>query len=181
MGAGKDRDRAQDLDRALAARAEDADFILNVGPAPRTGGLDDYREPLAAGARAGLPMVCANPDLIVMVGDRAADCAGKLAKHYEEIGGTVRWLGKPYPEVYETAMGLMNGVAADRVLAVGDSLRTDVAGALGAGIDCAFVPGGVHLAELGTPEGALPDAGLLEAMCRETGVRPTMALPGLVW
>ena len=74
-------------------------------------------------------MVCANPDLVVMHGARLALCAGALAQWYEEMGGQVRWHGKPYRSVYDSCTALLGIADQPRILAVGDSLRTDIAGA----------------------------------------------------
>ena len=76
-------------------------------------------------------MVCANPDLVVMHGAKLALCAGALAQWYEEEGGNVRWHGKPYRSVYDTCLALLGIADRSRILAVGDSLRTDIAGAAG--------------------------------------------------
>ncbi len=74
-------------------------------------------------------MVCANPDLIVMHRGKPALCAGALAEHYEAIGGMVRWHGKPHPSVYESCLPLLGIADKSRSLVIGDSLRTDIAGA----------------------------------------------------
>jgi ribonucleotide monophosphatase NagD (HAD superfamily) len=88
-------------------------------------------------------MVCANPDLVVIHGGRPALCAGALAEHYERIGGRVRWHGKPYPSVYDSCLALLGIVERRRLLAIGDSLRTDIAGAAGAGIASLLIAGAV--------------------------------------
>ncbi len=84
-------------------------------------------------------MVCANPDLLVIHGGRPALCAGCDREQYESLGGRVRWHGKPYPSVYNSCFGLLGVADRRRILAIGDSLRTDIAGAAGAGIDSLFV------------------------------------------
>ena len=68
-----------------------------------------------------------------------------------------------------------------RILAVGDSLRTDIAGAAAAGIDAAIVIGGIHAEELGAAEGAEPDADKLSQLCASEGLSPVAAVPGFVW
>jgi HAD superfamily hydrolase (TIGR01459 family) len=99
-----------------------------------------------------LPFVCANPDIVVERGDRLIYCAGAIAELYRELGGEVIFYGKPHRPIYERAMQLAaerRGHAAplDRVLAIGDSVRTDLNGALGFGIDCLFVTRGIHSEE----------------------------------
>jgi HAD superfamily hydrolase (TIGR01459 family) len=128
-----------------------ADFILNTGPAEWEDTIADYDPVLRESVAKGLAMVCANPDLIVMHGGKPALCAGALAERYEVIGGSVRWHGKPHPSVYESCLPLLGIADKSRLLVVGDSLRTDIAGAKAAGIDSLFVTGGVHAGEFADP------------------------------
>lgn len=116
---------------------------------------EDYRPILDIMKSRQLLLVCANPDLVVERGDRLVPCAGAIARLYEEGGGPVFWAGKPHRPIYERAMEL--GLAArggapirrERVLAVGDSLRTDIAGAAAAGLASLLVADGIHGEELG--------------------------------
>ncbi|HVV91847.1 MAG TPA: TIGR01459 family HAD-type hydrolase [Hyphomicrobiales bacterium] len=117
---------------------------------------DDYGDRLAALRARGLAMVCANPDRVVERGDKLIWCAGALAELYEGLGGTVVYAGKPYPAIYQAALALAAArrgaaPAQGRVLAIGDGIATDVAGAFAAGLPCLFVSGGIHGRELGDP------------------------------
>jgi HAD superfamily hydrolase (TIGR01459 family) len=147
-----------------------AEFILNTGPAGWDDTIEEYRAILAASCERGLKMVCANPDLTVMHGAKLALCAGALAVHYEEIGGAVRWHGKPYRSVYESCFELIGIDDRSRILAIGDSLRTDIAGANGAGIDSLLIAGGLHAKEF-APGGQLDLACIADASAA-AGVRP---------
>ena len=113
---------------------EDADFLLNAGPDEQRSQTDirEYEELLQDCVAHRLPMICANPDLEVIRGGQRILCAGSLALRYQMLGGDVRALGKPDPAIYDRALAILN-VPVGRVLAVGDSLRTDVAGAAGVG------------------------------------------------
>jgi HAD superfamily hydrolase (TIGR01459 family) len=96
-----------------------------------------------------LTLICANPDIVVERGDRLIYCAGAIAELYRELGGEVIFYGKPHRPIYQRAMQLAAeqlGRPAElgRVLAIGDSVRTDLAGAHGFGIDCLFVTRGIH-------------------------------------
>jgi len=124
---------------------DQADFILNTGP-------DDERDPtdpsafdveLRQAAGAGLPMLCANPDLEVLRAGKRIICAGLLAERYRNMGGRVVSVGKPDPRIYGPVLAQIKA-PRERILAVGDSLRTDMAGARAVGIDHAWVLGGVH-------------------------------------
>ena len=149
IGSERDLEIREGLDLDFVATPEAADFILNTGPAGWRDRVDDYA-PLLRRARArGLPMICANPDLVVNHGGELALCAGALAQYYETVGGVVRWHGKPYPSVYDTCLERLGIADRRRILAVGDSLRTDLAGAAGAGLDALFVAGGIHAREFG--------------------------------
>lgn len=110
---------------------------------------DDYRARLLPAAERRVPFVCANPDLAVHVGDDLLPCAGALAVFYETLGGPVVWTGKPHASAYATAFETARSirgaaVARDRVLAIGDAVRTDLAAAHGAGVDALFIASGLH-------------------------------------
>ncbi|HUA51225.1 MAG TPA: TIGR01459 family HAD-type hydrolase [Candidatus Sulfotelmatobacter sp.] len=157
-----------------------ADFILNTGA--DFGDTVETFEDLLQRARAReLPMICANPDLEVLMRGKREICAGALAVRYEALGGAVRYHGKPYRSVYEACFALLDDPPRERVCAVGDSLRTDIAGAAAAGIDSILATGGIHAEALGVGPGELPAPERLEALCVEVGVRPQMAAPGLRW
>ena len=156
-----------------------AEFILNTGPAGWDDTIEDYAPLLAACRECGLKMVCANPDLTVMHGAKLALCAGALAVHYEEIGGTVRWHGKPHRSVYESCFELLGGIDRSRILAIGDSLRTDIAGANGAEIDNLLIAGGLHASEF-APGGQL-DLDCIAEAAEAARVRPTLAAYRFNW
>ena len=182
MGPERDRPLFDGLALEQVTAVADADFVLNTGPDGVEETLQDYRPLLdAAGARR-LPMICANPDLVVMTLGRSMICAGTLARYYEEIGGRVRYCGKPDPAIYATCLALLGIADKRRVLAVGDSFATDVAGAAAAGLDCLFCSGGIHAAELGTRYGQSPDPARLDALVAVFhGLTPVAAIGGLIW
>ena len=123
--------------------------------------VDDYREALARMRGRDLWMICANPDIVVERGDKLVPCAGALAVAYEAMGGEVYWAGKPHRPVYDKALALgarllgVEEVPVARVLAVGDAIRTDIAGAAALGIDSLLVARGIHAAELNLEHGPL--------------------------
>ncbi|HYC01689.1 MAG TPA: TIGR01459 family HAD-type hydrolase [Azospirillaceae bacterium] len=182
IGPERDDDVYDSLaDRVRVESPEEADFVVNTGIDDFDETLADY-EPLLQRCRArGLPMLCANPDLVVHVGEQLVICAGELARRYEELGGDVTYHGKPHPGVYRRCFDLMGGIEPARIVAVGDSLRTDVAGANAAGIDSLLVTGGIHRDELGMPGGAMPDAALLARVLDAAGQRPTGLIAELAW
>ena len=146
LGPERDRNLLDGLDLDEARDPGTADFVLNTGP-------DDTRDPtdiaafepdLVAAAARRLPMICANPDLEVIRGGKRIICAGALAVRYGELGGgPVAWVGKPDPLIYQPILGRLS-LPLSRILAVGDSLRTDIAGAKAIGVDSCWVLGGIH-------------------------------------
>ncbi|HEY1795304.1 MAG TPA: TIGR01459 family HAD-type hydrolase [Stellaceae bacterium] len=170
----RDLEIREGLGLDFVATPDAADFILNTGPAEWENTIADYDPVLRASVARGLAMVCANPDLIVMHRGKPALCAGALAEHYEGIGGTVRWHGKPHPSVYESCLPLLGIDDKSRLLVIGDSLRTDIAGAKAAGIDSLFVTGGVHAGEFADPA-------VLETSLGELGLEPIGVTASFVW
>lgn len=113
----------------------------------------DYTERMAEWLARDLPLICANPDKVVEEGDRIVYCGGALADAYEDIGGRVMMAGKPFNPIYEQAGTMLNKaadrpLAKDRILAIGDSVRTDAMGAAQFGVDLLFVTGSIHADEL---------------------------------
>ncbi|UPJ51184.1 TIGR01459 family HAD-type hydrolase [Bradyrhizobium sp. 200] len=151
---GPDRDSSihRGLD-AVMAPLEQADYIVCTGLFDdETESAEDYRAMMLQAREHKLPLVCANPDIVVERGDRLIYCAGAIAELYRELGGEVIFYGKPHRPIYERAMALAaerrgQPTSLDRVLAIGDSVRTDLTGALGFGIDCLFLTRGIHSEE----------------------------------
>ncbi|MGE4482286.1 TIGR01459 family HAD-type hydrolase [Acidocella sp.] len=172
LGPPRDRDVFDTLNYEEAAAPEAADFVLNTGPDDELGPHDPalYRPVLSACLRAGLKMICANPDLEVIKGGERIICAGYLAQLYEADGGQVIQRGKPDAAIYQPTLDMLGTVPA-RTLAVGDSLRTDIAGAKAAGLDSCWVLSGIHAAQ--------PAQAPAEAAA--SGLHPAAILPGLSW
>jgi HAD superfamily hydrolase (TIGR01459 family) len=147
--------------------------------------VEDYRPQLEAMRRHNLLMVCANPDLVVERGHMILPCAGTIALAYEEMGGEVFYAGKPHRPVYRRALAVASDLAGDpipkeRVLAVGDAIRTDIAGAVGFGIDALMIARGIHAEELGLHKGDLVSDHVQDWVDRQP-VRPTAFTDVLSW
>ena len=176
LGPARDRSLIDGLGLVRVQDPAQGAFVLNTGP-------DDEREGEQLGAflpeldsclQARLPMICANPDLEIVRGGVRILCAGALAEYYEGRGGNVRWVGKPDPAIYDHALALM-ALKRERVLVIGDSLRTDIAGAKAAGMDAVWVLGGLHA---GAHE---RDWGRIEDEAGRSGLKPLAAIPRLAW
>lgn len=160
----------------------DADFILCTGPREAHHTLADYEALLTEAATRKLRMVCANPDRAVMRGEQREICAGAIAERYEEhFGGEVRWHGKPDPSVFETVLTDLGEPDRARTLMVGDTLHTDVEGAIAAGIDSIFITHGIHAPYLDAVPGEAPSDARLAELYAGHGVVPTYAMTGLRW
>ena len=167
------------------APAETADFVVCTGLFEDDRETPENYRPLLGRLRERkLPMVCANPDLVVERGDRLVYCAGAIADLYGSLGGDVLYAGKPHRPIYESALAKAAALRGRkpplaRVLAIGDSVRTDLAGASAFGIDCVFVTAGIHAEELGGREN--PDAALLASKFADAKVFPKAVMRRLVW
>ncbi|MGL6209504.1 MAG: TIGR01459 family HAD-type hydrolase [Paracoccaceae bacterium] len=125
---------------------------------------DDYRATLLLAKTKGLPMLCANPDIIVDLGEKRLYCAGAIAQAYEKIGGKAFYFGKPHPPIYDLArrrLMTMTDRSDPQILCIGDGITTDIQGGMAEGLDTLFVTGGIAAAEFG-PDSANPNKGLLE-------------------
>lgn len=155
------------LSLALTDSPDDADLILLAGSRGDEMDLVSYRSKLSGAAARKVPCICTNPDITMMtpVGKRFG--AGKIAKLYEELGGSVHWIGKPHKMIYQAALALLGDVNPERVLCIGDSPAHDIAGGQSAGLQTALVRTGIHA------EDADAD---IEAECKRLGVMPNFFL-----
>jgi HAD superfamily hydrolase (TIGR01459 family) len=181
LGPDRDRPVLEGLPLITVAEPGEADFVLNTGP-------DDHRNPsdmnefepiLRDCAAHQLPMICGNPDLEVIRGGVRVLCAGALAVRYQELGGDVRSIGKPDPAVYRQVLEQL-GMPKERVLAVGDSLRTDIAGAASAGLESCWVLDGLHGEAIRRADGTY-DPAEVRAEAVAAGQTPVAAVARFAW
>jgi len=186
IGPPRDEPLYEGLGLRIVKEAEEAAFILCSGPYHEERETpEDYRLLLTSALGRGLEMICANPDLMVQKGDVLIYCAGAIAALYESMGGRAIMAGKPHAPIYAKALHeaeRLLGRAPDprRVLCVGDGAGTDVRGAELQGLDCLFLWGGVHAADMdatATASSAELAASFLET--HKTSAR--YAMPELVW
>ena len=135
---------------------------------------EDFRPTLLYAKQKGLKLLCANPDLIVDRGAHRVYCAGAIAELYTQMGGTSLYFGKPHPPIYDLARRRLAKLGVDvpdgRILAIGDGVRTDVAGAAGEDLDCLFISGGLAAEETGTTRQPEPEK--LAAYLQEVQLAP---------
>lgn len=179
LGPERDKPIFEGLDFAFG-NADDSDFVLCSGPFDdETEGPEDYRDMLEALRARDVEMICANPDIVVERGDRLLYCAGALCELYEAMGGRVIYAGKPHGPIYDTALAALDEAAGGqvtrrRVMAIGDSVRTDLMGAHGMGLDALFIIAGIHAGESDGPDA-------LARLFADAGARPKAVLPALKW
>jgi HAD superfamily hydrolase (TIGR01459 family) len=185
LGPIRDRSVFDGLDLDLREHPEGTGFCVATGAKMNEERVEDYQEDLDKGLALGLPMICANPDIWVPVGDILAICAGAFAEYYEGKGGDVNWHGKPHRPIYTQLFAELEAVGASanpaRTLAIGDGLHTDVAGAAGAGIASALLVGGVHAPVLKLNWRGKPDRDALTTLIDNSDAKPDHVLRRFAW
>jgi HAD superfamily hydrolase (TIGR01459 family) len=181
LGPDRDINVYADLDYERVMKVAEADFVLNTGPVEFEHSLTDYESVLQEAAARHLPMVCANPDKVVMRLGVPVVCAGAIADRYRQLGGQFIERGKPDPAIYPPCLELLGISDRSKILAVGDALHTDIAGANAAGIDALLITGGIHAAELGVTWGENPSPEKLNQLYRQHGQSPIAAMAAFRW
>ncbi len=181
LGAATAPDLLDGLEVATVGRVEEADFLLlaSLGdPPPPAAAFDPL---LRAAAGRGLTLVCANPDLEGITPQGRQIAPGTIALRYRDLGGPVVMLGKPHPFVYRRALARLRPLPPARVLAVGDSLAHDVAGAHAVGLDSLLILEGLHGEELAGDGGRAGPEAALRRLAAAHGAAPTYALARFAW
>jgi HAD superfamily hydrolase (TIGR01459 family) len=176
-----DRSTVADLPLDVVDRVDDAEFLLLAG-VEDAARLEDFGAPLEAAAARGLPMVCANPDIVAVLPDGGFGMApGAVAHHYEQLGGRVRYVGKPHRPIYQACLEALGDVPRAEVLTIGDSIAHDVAGGASMELDTALIMSGIHSRMFDLARGASANRAALEQLAREYGVLPRWVLPRFAW
>ncbi|MEM9782262.1 MAG: TIGR01459 family HAD-type hydrolase [Pseudomonadota bacterium] len=184
VGPDRDLDMLGDLGLQPVG-ADAADAVLLIGfEDDQAEAPEAYDARIATWKARGLPVICANPDIVVDRGDTRLWCAGAIAERYAEAGGQVVWYGKPHPPSYDAAFAMIDQaagrpVARSRILAMGDSLHHDIDGAARQGIDALFVTGGIAAAACASdshPDPEHPDPARLAALLDVEGKAPRYAI-----
>ena len=181
LGPERDKPVLEGLNLITVETPGEADFVLNTGPDDHRnpGDMNEFEPTLQDCAKHDLPMICGNPDLVVIRGGVRVLCAGALAVRYQELGGDVRSIGKPDPAIYQPVLAQL-AMPKERVLAVGDSLRTDIAGAASVGLATCWVLDGLHGEALRGADGSY-DPSEVAAAAREAGLAPIAAMARFAW
>jgi len=180
LGMGRDPGFFDALDVERVEDPAACDFILANSLVKPGRTPADFEDVMQAAHGNGAAFICANPDLVVLYGGKLEYCPGSLAARYEELGGSVMYHGKPHAPVYARALTMLGNPDPRRVLCVGDSLRTDIAGASAAGLDSLLVACGIHKEEFLRMDGTA-DATAMIAAAEKQGVHPTWLACRLDW
>ena len=186
VGARRDRAVFDGLDIEVGEEPEGCGFSVISGVKMNEERVEDYQPELDRALALGLPLICANPDIVVPVGDMLVICAGALCKYYEDKGGDVFWHGKPHKGAYRQLFAELEAatgepIALERTLAIGDALPTDIAGAAGYGFASALLVGGIHRPDLKLNWLGKPNPAALETLVDNAPAKPDHVLSRLAW
>lgn len=182
LGHDKHRGLLGDISLIEEQDIHKADFILNTGPDTlEDSALDTFKDIFLAAVEQDLLMICANPDMKVILGNNAVLTAGSLAQEYEKLGGHVHYHGKPHAFVYKKAKEILDVTDTTQILALGDSLETDIKGAQNMSIQGALVMSGLHGHELGMGFGEIPTVRDIDRITLIHRVVADYYLPSLRW
>jgi HAD superfamily hydrolase (TIGR01459 family) len=148
----------------------EADLVIISGSQGDRISLAEYERRIAPAARRRAPCLCTNPDRLILTPEGTFPGPGAIAGLYEELGGSVTWIGKPHPGIYAAAARLVGSPDPSAVLCVGDSIEHDIVGARRFGAAAALVRTGILA--------GVPEAELAAELARY-GVAPDVILPGL--
>lgn len=179
MGPDKDLDLLDGLDYQMTKMSE-SKFIINTGLGDDFLTVESRQKDLEGGIKYNLPMICVNPDLIVVKQSGLTIlCAGLLARKYQEMGGEVMYFGKPYKPVYDKVKKIFNAKQDDKFLAIGDGIETDIKGANDNNIDSVLIAGGILGKKLNVKYRQLPKLEDMKEVCKEYDIRPKFVIAGL--
>ncbi|NIA70665.1 TIGR01459 family HAD-type hydrolase [Pelagibius litoralis] len=181
LGGAAERALLDGLDIDLVDDVSQADFMLLASFGEMPPAADEFLSILIQAGNKGLTLVCANPDVTGITADGLQPAPGALAASYEEAGGRVLYVGKPHPLVYRSILEAIAPTPADRVLAIGDSLAHDVAGAAGVGMASALILQGIHCDDLGSPDDGPNFENRLARLTRHYQATPGFLLRSLAW
>lgn len=159
-----DRSAVEGLPLDLVEDGKRADIVLIAGSDGDRVDMDHYRRLVGPAVAAGVPCLCTNPDKLMLTREGTRFGAGQIAETYAALGGAVTWIGKPHPEIYAVALGMLGHPPPARVVCIGDSIEHDIAGGQSAGLPTALAATGVlhdtspeQKQELFAQHGAEPD------------------------
>jgi HAD superfamily hydrolase (TIGR01459 family) len=167
ISSGGDSNLADRLGLRSVETASAAEIVIVSGSEAEQISMEHYQALLRPAAQNGIPCYCTNPDIHKLHNGALAPGAGSIAKLYEKMGGSVIWLGKPYPDIYKHALRLAGVTDTRRVVCIGDSIEHDILGAKSVGLDSVLVRTGI-LADATDEQ--------LQEVCDRVGADPTYTM-----
>lgn len=183
LGPDKDSEVISETRFGKTLKPNKADFVICTGFIDDDDALVSYVPILKELRDASVPMICVNPDLLVVKLDgRRINCSGQIANLYESMGGKVYNFGKPFRAVYDSLLAkYAKGIPTNKIIAIGDGIETDIKGAADAGIGSVLVTGGIMKVQLGLKDGEVPDTQTLNAQIEEAGASPDFVISSFCW
>lgn len=172
LSRGGDRSAIEGLNLDLVEDGAEADIVLISGSEGSAIGLERYRDLIRPAAERGIPCLCSNPDKVMITPAGLDFGAGRIAEVYEQLGGQVTWIGKPFPAMYRFALERCGLPAGAKAIGIGDSVEHDIAGAAGIGAATLLIKGGI-LADA--------DENEMAALFRKHGATPDFLLESFAW
>jgi HAD superfamily hydrolase (TIGR01459 family) len=180
IGPEKDIDLLGELGYERVRQADFADFAITTGFDGDYSTIEEKMPEIISAKKHNLPLVCVNPDLIVVKQNgEEVICAGFIALEYEKLGGKVIYYGKPYEAVYSMVHSLLSYPKKEKIIAIGDGIETDIKGAVDFGIQSALVTGGILSNKLQTEYGEKADESKLYSICKNYNIFPNFVIPNL--
>jgi HAD superfamily hydrolase (TIGR01459 family) len=185
IGPKKDIDLLACLEYSMTNDPSQANFAITTGFDGDNSKLEEKLPFIKEAKKYDLPLICVNPDLIIVKqSGLEVICAGLLAREYEKIGGQTHYYGKPFNKVYQMLYDIISKdqqvqISKKKILAIGDGMETDVKGAKDFGIDSALVTGGILCNQLGVKYGQVANKEKLSAICEAYGFFPEFVVPAL--
>ena len=180
IGPKKDIDLLSGLNYKMVEDPALANIAVTTGFDNDSSTLEEKMPQLLQTKKFNLPLICVNPDLIVVKqSGLELLCAGALAAEYLKMKGKVIYYGKPFSSVYKMVCEIFDSVETSKMIAVGDGMETDIKGALDFGIDCALVTGGILSNKLSVKYGQIAEENKVETVCKNYQLFPTFVIPGL--
>jgi len=180
IGPKKDIDLLDGLQYVMVDKASDANVAIATGFDHQYSTLEEKLSQIHEALQNNLPLICVNPDLIVVKQDgHEMICAGVMAAEYEKMQGKVFYYGKPYSAVYKMTLELFNCKDKQKIIAIGDGMETDIKGAADFGIDSALLTGGILCNKLGVKYGQAADENKVREICESYEIFPQYIIPNL--
>jgi HAD superfamily hydrolase (TIGR01459 family) len=180
VGPKKDLDLLDGLNYERVENANDANFVINTGFEGENSTIHEKLPQIIEAKKHDLPMICVNPDLIVVKQDgKEMICAGALAHEYEKMDGKVFYYGKPFSAVYKMTLDSFGNPAKNKIIAVGDGMETDIKGANSFGIDSLLITGGILAKQLNIKFWQDADEKKLAEICDQYHLFPQFVISNL--